>query len=737
MESDPIVARFASRTDDEPALKTRVRELRASHPSEPDDMLAGRLVATFPLRAIAHEAEDGRDAILPVERRRKALATLGGTVPPEILDGVPVRWADEPADLETIVSLWRAREASGRREPVLGYVHLPFCRTKCSFCQFESLVGHREDEVDHTIDAIRSEASALRAAIGATRVAAMTIGGGTPSELSAAQLERLLEGVIGVAILVEEGTYFSVELNPDSTDEDKLLAMVSRGVNRVSFGVQSLHEPTLRAVARGYQERAMVASAIAAAHRVGGHKIAAALIASLPDESRASFRDGVRALIGYGPDQICLYAYQSVTRRGRTIDAGALSHDEAAAILREEGERAGYAPLPHTGSTLVVERAGSRTFAQRYVQHAREPSSLLGLGPFAESHVFGVASYVADADLRLAAPYRVMRRTLDEELAAYVGRRLAAGLAIERGAIEANFGAGVEALVPAALGWSLEQGSLRAVDGGYAGPEGERDRALDAAWSFLDARSVVRLRRRHGASPRGALEAVGETDRRFVSERLDPLSDLALSAEPVRLVGMSYDEGGVSVRLAVEDVGARELDAALRAAKVRTRELAALQGAGMLAELVVTITKSRTRARATLTAPLPASMWELFSHLEVSQAEWMTRASAVVIDVSAAGLEWVIDQANSLYEILEVGLPPEVYASLGRSRVGFSRLSDGRDALSAVAPEGEVLDAPWPRPIGRVDGVRSARWPLHALRPEMKGLELEIAPRARGLRVVR
>lgn len=717
--------RLVARVDPSRAelVREAARALRAQHPDEPDAQLVGRLAARLAAelgpRGL-HASAQTPASVLDVERRLSAHAALHSSTPPEIVDGLPVRWARERVGRSRVVDAWR-RWAAKPRGRLFFYVHVPFCRTKCSFCQFESVVGHAPSDVEATLEATLAEARALAEAVGPQRADAITVGGGTPSELSAAQLDALLGAVVGPLATIEQGTYFSVELNPDSTSEAKLRALASHGVSRVSFGVQSMHPPTLKAIARGYQTPAMVDEAISAARRVGDAsrlKVAADLIASLPEESEASFRDGVQRLLAQPLDQLVLYAYQPVSRRGRTIDAGALSLSQAAATLLELAEAAGWSRVPHTGSSVIVERPEARRFDVRYVQHAREPTSLLGLGPYAESHVFGQLSYVASGAIDGTHPYLALARTEREELAAYLGRRLAANMPLDDAALVEAFGGTLSQLAPEALGWLLEEGSLETSEGGHTAM-GDRAQALRAAWAFLDAPTVGRLRQRAsgGLGEERALRAVDDP---IVAERAAPLLEVATSVAPWR-VGEQ-----VGLRLALP---ALELDGArceaLLGPLLEAAPLGRLGDHALIGAPAVEIFPTSARAWAPLDDAPPALLQALADGLEVPQPSWWSRAVAIGIESAGLSLEWAIDpKASRLWAAARRGLPPALADALASGSIRYALRTDGEAALRFDVVDEEAVRAALPDALRRSPGrLRTLRVPTRGARPLLEAAE--------------
>lgn len=183
------------------------------------------------------------------------------------------------------------------------YVHVPFCRLVCAYCDFVT-VGGRAAEIAHYADALLAEL-ALRPSSG--RLATIYFGGGTPSLLPAEDVARV------VAAAVErwgsEPTEVTLEANPSAREAPDWSALRGTGVNRISLGVQSLRDPELKALARG-QTAAEGRAAFGAARAAAFENISIDLIYGIPGQSLADWRDGLRLALALEPDHLSLYALQ-------------------------------------------------------------------------------------------------------------------------------------------------------------------------------------------------------------------------------------------------------------------------------------------------------------------------------------------------------------------------------------------------------------------------------------------
>ena len=186
------------------------------------------------------------------------------------------------------------------------YVHVPFCRLVCAYCDFVTVAGRRAD-VPRYVEALLTELS-LRPVGG--RLATIYFGGGTPSLLPAVHVERLVAAAVDrwTPAQLEEVT---LEANPSAREAPDWAGLRSAGVTRVSLGVQSLRDEDLRALARGHTATEAI-DAYRAARTAGFDSVSVDLIHGIPGQTVEGWRDGLRQAVALGPDHISLYALQVV-----------------------------------------------------------------------------------------------------------------------------------------------------------------------------------------------------------------------------------------------------------------------------------------------------------------------------------------------------------------------------------------------------------------------------------------
>ncbi len=182
------------------------------------------------------------------------------------------------------------------------YVHLPFCEIKCHYCDFFSITGRdtdtREGYVRTLIREIETRATAEPAD-------SIFLGGGTPSVLTPGQIGRIL-GALRAAFSVAPDTEITMEANPETVTLESLAGFRAAGINRISFGVQTLDEGILKTLGRihsGDRARAAVGEAKSA----GFTRINADLMFGLPDQTPERWRRDLREVLGWPLDHLSAY----------------------------------------------------------------------------------------------------------------------------------------------------------------------------------------------------------------------------------------------------------------------------------------------------------------------------------------------------------------------------------------------------------------------------------------------
>lgn len=197
------------------------------------------------------------------------------------------------------------------------YIHIPFCRQKCFYCDFPSFAG-REKKIDKYLQALEQEFALLRQRlyqkdnVGDTEAKfaprTIYIGGGTPTALNAPQMAKLLE-IVQKDVVVAKAEEFTVEMNPGTVDREKLLLLQQAGVNRLSVGVQSFDDHCLQKIGRIHTAQEAV-DTIELAHNLGFDNISLDLIYGLPQQNMEILTKSVERALNLPVQHISIYGLQ-------------------------------------------------------------------------------------------------------------------------------------------------------------------------------------------------------------------------------------------------------------------------------------------------------------------------------------------------------------------------------------------------------------------------------------------
>lgn len=278
------------------------------------------------------------------------------------------------------------------------YLHIPFCRRKCAYCDFCSYVG-REGDMAAYVDRMIVE---MQTKPCNQPVETVYLGGGTPSLLPARELSRLMDG-IHKYYSVSSDAEITCEVNPCTADYDKLLHIHSLGINRISIGVQSLSDRALRALSRVHTADEAIC-AYYTARQVGFDNISLDLMLGLPGETADELRTTVRGFIGLAPEHISAYALQ-------VEDGTPLSRSPLRATIPDEDATA---DAMETVSRMLADGGYHRYEISNYARKGYESRHNLGYWCRREYIGLGVAAYSYFGGRRYGTP-----RDLDGYLAAH------------------------------------------------------------------------------------------------------------------------------------------------------------------------------------------------------------------------------------------------------------------------------------------------------------------------------
>jgi oxygen-independent coproporphyrinogen III oxidase len=325
------------------------------------------------------------------------------------------------------------------------YIHIPWCQSKCPYCDFNSHAAAAWPEDEYVCALIAEmEQRAEDAAWRGKALRTIFFGGGTPSLFAPQSIGRILEAAQR-RFGLEADAEVTLEANPGTVDAVKLAGMRAAGVNRISFGAQSFNPAILKFLGRIHSAEETRA-AVRGAHRAGFERLNLDLIFAVPGQTVADVRNDIAEVAALGPDHISAYnltfeegtAFFTELKRGRITP---LPNDDQATmfeVVREELPRRGY-PM------YEISNYAAKGHQARHNLTYWRGESYLGIG--AGAHSFAregaggrrwwnekmPARYIAAAQARGLA--EAGSETVDAEVAAgefvFLNLRLREGFALE------------------------------------------------------------------------------------------------------------------------------------------------------------------------------------------------------------------------------------------------------------------------------------------------------------------
>jgi oxygen-independent coproporphyrinogen-3 oxidase len=292
------------------------------------------------------------------------------------------RRLDPPRALEQV---W----AGEKRDALFLYLHVPFCEMRCGFCNLFTTANPREELTRQYLAAFERQGRVVREALGGedVNVARLAIGGGTPTYLAPAELERLLT-ICRDLFGVQPGSIpMSVETSPRTAEPDRLRVLKEFGVDRISIGVQSFIDAEVAASARA-QTAEWVDAALSRIRALDFPTLNLDLIYGLPGQTVASWLASLDAALRWRPEE--LYLYPLYVRPMTGLDRrGCPTHDG----LRLDCYRAGRDKLLAGGYEQVSMRMFRRRDARSVtpdVIYCCQDDGMVGLGCGARSYTHGL-----------------------------------------------------------------------------------------------------------------------------------------------------------------------------------------------------------------------------------------------------------------------------------------------------------------------------------------------------------
>jgi oxygen-independent coproporphyrinogen-3 oxidase len=203
------------------------------------------------------------------------------------------------------------------------YVHVPFCRVRCGYCDFNTYTATELNGYPQTafLSHLRTEIALSLEQVGRRELKTVFFGGGTPTLLPASELVEALSVLVN-SFGLAAGAEITTEANPDTVDEKYLRELREGGFNRISFGMQSAVPEVLATLERTHDPDSVARNVFLAKNQ--GFKTSVDLIYGAPGETMDQWKLSVEAALAMEPDHISAYALivEPGTKLARQISAG-------------------------------------------------------------------------------------------------------------------------------------------------------------------------------------------------------------------------------------------------------------------------------------------------------------------------------------------------------------------------------------------------------------------------------
>lgn len=343
------------------------------------------------------------------------------------------------------------------------YLHIPFCARKCAYCDFLSF-PQRENVQNQYVDRLIEEITTAGAGFRDTTVCSVFVGGGTPSIIASGQIRRIMDAV-RENFNMEPDAEISMEANPGTVTEEKLLDYRAAGINRLSFGLQSADNEELRALGRIHTYEEFLES-FGLARKCGFSNINVDLMSALPGQTVESWIETLNKVISLEPEHISAYS---------------LIIEEGTPFFEKYGEERGEGILPdedderemyHRTKTVLWEHGYERYEISNYARPGKECRHnvgywtgvpYLGLGLGASSYVDGcrfcntsdLQEYLGGGMGKRCEEQVLTEQDMQEEFF-FVGLRLVKGVSLKQ--FEERFGVSADSVYPELLNKIVEEG---------------------------------------------------------------------------------------------------------------------------------------------------------------------------------------------------------------------------------------------------------------------------------------
>lgn len=263
------------------------------------------------------------------------------------------------------------------------YIHIPFCKQKCTYCDFHFSTSYQSYKSE-MIDSLIRELSMRSSYLAEQEIETIYFGGGTPSLLSSGELEAIITH-INKTFSISDTAEISLEVNPDDISENQLMDWKKSGINRLSIGLQSFREEDLKWMNRAHNSEEAL-NCVGVAKKAGFENISVDLIYGLPNFSTEDWKKNIQKVIRFGIQHVSAYCLtveektvlSKLVAQKKIVPANEDDQSEQFEILVNELEKAGIEQYEISNFSLPG-------FHSKHNSNYWKGKHYLGIGPSAHS----------------------------------------------------------------------------------------------------------------------------------------------------------------------------------------------------------------------------------------------------------------------------------------------------------------------------------------------------------------
>lgn len=315
------------------------------------------------------------------------------------------------------------------------YIHIPFCKQKCFYCDFPSYA-----RIDHLReDYVKALCKEIKEKNITHNIKSIFIGGGTPSYLSSEDLKILLETIN--TLNLDKNIEFTIECNPGTIDEEKLIVMKDGGINRISMGLQAVQNSILKEIGRIHSYKTFEEN-FKLARKVGFDNINVDLMFGLPNQKLEEWKESLELITNLGADHISAYSliveegtpFYKLWERNKLILPSEEDEREMYKITKEILNNSGYEQYEISN----YAKNGKECFHNKVYWKLEE---YIGLGSASSSyyegkrikHIEDVTEYIERINSNQSVIQEIIENSIEDNMEEFMfmGLRLIEGIKIE------------------------------------------------------------------------------------------------------------------------------------------------------------------------------------------------------------------------------------------------------------------------------------------------------------------